>query len=149
MPIMSTEGEKYGHIDAWHRAFKVQTEKFRRHRAERCVNAAMDGYEFPWRHETGDHTPNDQAYFARFLVKVRAILIREILHHHLLVNGFIGRWPDFRQARQGGFILSPCRFGRDEIVLRLLCLEQGNQLGDTNERGHFLGMMLHIEQPER
>jgi hypothetical protein len=149
MPILSTEKEEHGRIDARHCAREIQTEKFRRHRAERCVNATMDGHQFPGRHQPGEHTPNDQAHLARLPVKDRAIPICEALHRQLPVTGFMGRRPDFPQACQDGCIPSPRGFGGDEIVLRSLCLEQGNQWGGTDERGHFPGMMLQIEQSER
>src|SRR5262252_4851671 len=75
MPIMSSEEEEHGHTNTWHGAFEVQAEEFQRHRAERYVNSTMDGYEFPRRHEAGDHTPDDHTNLARLLVKNRAILI--------------------------------------------------------------------------
>src|SRR5262245_60161668 len=99
MPIIAPEEEKHGHTDTWYGAFKVKIEQFRRHRIERCVNATMDGYEFPRRHEAGDHTPDDHTNLARLLVKDRAALIRQVLHRRLLVKGVIGGRSNFSQAR--------------------------------------------------
>src|SRR5262245_6806457 len=149
MSIMLSEKEKHGHVDSGRDTFQIQVEKFGRHRAERYVNATMDGPEFPRHHESGDQPTGDHAYSAQLLPIHRAILIRQLLHRHLLVKGFMWWRSDLSQPCQGDFILPPRRFGRHELVLRVLCLEQGHQWGHANERGHLFGVALSIKQPER
>ena len=56
---------------------------------------------------------------------------------------------DLSQPCQDDFIVPTRRFGRDELVLRVLCLEQGHQWGHADERGDLFGVLLRIEQPER
>jgi hypothetical protein len=49
-------------------------------------------------------------------------LIRGVFHRHLLVNGLMGRWPDFSQACQGDFILLPGRFQLMALKIQSECV---------------------------
>jgi hypothetical protein len=105
--------------------------------------------DFPRLDESAEHPAEDDPELVGLFVKQRTVAVCERLNGQRPLRSQMRRRPNTTQMLECYPVMAARGFATDELVLGLLRFEHRHQRCNRDERRHFLGVGLGVQQPKR